>query len=60
MLELAARSIGGLCSRALQFPGDRSLEELAARAARTSSVTVTPTTTSTRHSSSSQAAVARL
>jgi len=28
MLELAARSIGGLCSRALQFPGGRSLEEL--------------------------------
>ena len=28
MLELAARSIGGLCSRALRFPGDRSLEEL--------------------------------
>ena len=28
MLELAARSIGGLCSRALRFPGDRSLEEM--------------------------------
>ena len=28
MLELAARSIGGLCSRALRFPGDKSLEEL--------------------------------
>jgi biotin carboxylase len=28
MLELAARSIGGLCSRALWFPGGRSLEEL--------------------------------
>jgi biotin carboxylase len=28
MLELAARSIGGLCSRALQFPGGKSLEEL--------------------------------
>jgi hypothetical protein len=28
MLELAARSIGGLCSRALRFPGGRSLEEL--------------------------------
>jgi biotin carboxylase len=28
MLELAARSIGGLCSRALQFPGGQSLEEL--------------------------------
>jgi hypothetical protein len=28
MLELAARSIGGLCSRALRFPGDSSLEEL--------------------------------
>jgi hypothetical protein len=26
MLELAARSIGGLCSRALRFPGDMSLE----------------------------------
>jgi hypothetical protein len=26
--NLAARSIGGLCSRALRFPGDRSLEEL--------------------------------
>jgi biotin carboxylase len=28
MLELAARSIGGLCSRALRFPDGRSLEEL--------------------------------
>lgn len=28
MLELAARSIGGLCSRALRFPGGRTLEEL--------------------------------
>ena len=28
MLELAARCIGGLCSRALRFPGDTSLEEL--------------------------------
>jgi biotin carboxylase len=28
MLELAARSIGGLCSRALRFPGGRSLEDL--------------------------------
>jgi biotin carboxylase len=28
MLELAARSIGGLCSRALLFPGDVTLEEL--------------------------------
>jgi len=28
MLELAARSIGGLCSRTLRFPGGRSLEEL--------------------------------
>ena len=28
MIELAARSIGGLCSRALRFPGGRSLEEL--------------------------------
>jgi len=28
MLELAARSIGGLCSRALRFGGGRSLEEL--------------------------------
>ena len=28
MLELAARSIGGLCSRALGFPGGRTLEEL--------------------------------
>jgi biotin carboxylase len=28
MLELAARSIGGLCSRALRFPGGRSIEEL--------------------------------
>jgi biotin carboxylase len=28
MLELAARSIGGLCSRALQFRGGKSLEEL--------------------------------
>jgi hypothetical protein len=28
MLELAARSIGGLCSRALRLPGGKSLEEL--------------------------------
>ena len=28
MLELAARCIGGLCSRALRFPGDTSLEEM--------------------------------
>ena len=28
MLELAARSIGGLCSRALRFPGGHTLEEL--------------------------------
>ncbi|HLK00879.1 MAG TPA: ATP-grasp domain-containing protein [Streptosporangiaceae bacterium] len=28
MLELAARSIGGLCSRVLRFPGGRGLEEL--------------------------------
>lgn len=28
MLELAARSIGGLCARALRFPGGRTLEEL--------------------------------
>jgi biotin carboxylase len=28
MLELAARSIGGLCSRVLRFPGGTSLEEL--------------------------------
>jgi biotin carboxylase len=28
MLELAARSIGGLCARALHFPGGVSLEEL--------------------------------
>jgi biotin carboxylase len=28
MLELAARSIGGLCSRALSFPGGLSLEEM--------------------------------
>jgi biotin carboxylase len=28
MLELAARSIGGLCSRALRFPGSQTLEEL--------------------------------
>jgi biotin carboxylase len=28
MLELAARSIGGLCSRALRFTGGRSLEEM--------------------------------
>ena len=28
MLELAPRSIGGLCSRALRFPGGKSLEEL--------------------------------
>jgi biotin carboxylase len=28
MLELAARSIGGLCARVLRFPGGKSLEEL--------------------------------
>src|SRR5262249_24430954 len=28
VIEVAARSIGGLCSRALRFEGDRSLEEL--------------------------------
>jgi len=28
LLELAARSIGGLCSRALRFPGGVSLEEM--------------------------------
>ena len=28
MLELAARCIGGLCSRALRFPGSQTLEEL--------------------------------
>jgi biotin carboxylase len=28
MLELAARSVGGLCSRALRFPGGASLEEI--------------------------------
>ena len=28
MLELAARSIGGLCSRALRFPGGMTLEEM--------------------------------
>jgi biotin carboxylase len=28
MLELAARCIGGLCSRALRFPGGRTMEEL--------------------------------
>ena len=28
MLELAARCIGGLCSRALRFPGGSTLEEL--------------------------------
>jgi biotin carboxylase len=28
MLELASRSIGGLCSRALSFPGGASLEEI--------------------------------
>jgi len=28
MLELAARSIGGLCSRAVRLPGGKSLEEL--------------------------------
>jgi hypothetical protein len=28
LLELAARSIGGLCSRALRFPGGASLEEI--------------------------------
>jgi hypothetical protein len=33
MLELAARSIGGLCSRALRFPGGKTLEELVLAAA---------------------------
>jgi biotin carboxylase len=28
MLELAARSVGGLCSRVLRFPGGQTLEEL--------------------------------
>ena len=28
VIEVAARSIGGLCSRALRFQGDRSLEEV--------------------------------
>jgi hypothetical protein len=28
MLELAARCIGGLCSRVLRFPGGRTMEEL--------------------------------
>jgi hypothetical protein len=28
LLELAARSIGGLCSRTLRFPGGKTLEEL--------------------------------
>jgi biotin carboxylase len=28
VIEVAARSIGGLCARALRFQGDRSLEEL--------------------------------
>ena len=28
MLELAARSIGGLCPRALRFPGGTTLDEL--------------------------------
>jgi len=28
VIEVAARSIGGLCSRALRFEGDRSLEEI--------------------------------
>jgi biotin carboxylase len=28
VIEVAARSIGGLCSRALRFEGDRSLEEV--------------------------------
>ena len=28
MLELAARCIGGLCSRALRFPGGATMEEL--------------------------------
>lgn len=31
LLEIAARSIGGLCSRALKFEGDISLEELILR-----------------------------
>jgi hypothetical protein len=30
MLELAARSVGGLCSRALHFPGGKIMEELRA------------------------------
>ena len=57
MLELAARSIGGLCSRVLRFPGGMSLEELVLasalgrptprnparlRAARTSAVLMLP------------------
>jgi biotin carboxylase len=33
MLELAARPIGGLCSRALRFPGGKTLEELVLAAA---------------------------
>ena len=33
VLEVAARSIGGLCSRALRFEGGRSLEELIIRQA---------------------------
>lgn len=33
MLELAARSIGGLCSRVLRFPGGRGLEEVILSAA---------------------------
>ncbi len=33
MLEVAARSIGGLCSRALRFEGGTSLEELIIRQA---------------------------
>jgi hypothetical protein len=31
VLEVAARSIGGLCARALRFEGDRTLEELLLR-----------------------------
>jgi biotin carboxylase len=40
MLELAARSIGGLCSRALSFPGGRTLEELILASALGQPVTV--------------------
>ena len=34
MLELAARSIGGLCSRVLRFPGGTTLQELIRASAR--------------------------